>query len=293
MLTLLRCKLEEPNEIIGALRFFQAQRPVIPHNLKIMDIVGTGGDGAQTLNISTAASLVAASCGIPVAKHGGKSATSEAGSHDVFTEMGLQYAMDHQEAIDQLMRHSYTYLPASHFNPGLKHFATLRKNIGIPTLFNLVGPLLNPLQPNVMVLGVYRQDLLVKMAQVIQSIGIKRALVVHSHDGLDEISPSATTDVIEVDQRSLRAYTINPSDFGLQKQNLDCIKGSNAKDNAKRLQSILTQSHSDSARDCIAMNAGAALYVYGKSTSIREGFHLARQAILYGKTANLINLIQG
>ena len=293
ILALLRAKTETVEEILGALQYFRQHATVIAHDLDIIDIVGTGGDGACTFNISTAASIVMASCGALVAKHGGKSATSISGSQDAIQSMNIGTPCSVEEALENLRQTNYTYLWAPLFNTELKKYGALRQKIGFPNIFNIIGPLLNPMRPKRCVIGVYRRDLLQKVAEVLAGQEVHHALVVHSDDGLDEISISTHTHVIEINRKHTKEYTLKPQDFGFYKAQLSDIRGGNPTENAALICDILSGKIHGPKLDVVLFNAGAGLYVSGISHSIAEGISLAKVAIEQGNTISLLNKLRG
>lgn len=293
ILALLRAKIETTEEILGALQYFGQHSTKIRHDLDVVDIVGTGGDGIGTFNISTAASIVIASCGALVAKHGGRSATSKTGSHDAAEALGIQISHSAEESLKTLQQINYTYLWAPLFNKELKKYGSLRQKIGFPTIFNIIGSLLNPMRPKKYVIGVYRKDLVKKVAEVLAVQNVTHALIVHSDDGLDELSISSNTNVIEIKDTSITEYSLNPDDFGFSKGKLSDIRGGNSATNATLIYDILSGTINGSKLDIVLLNAAAGLYVAGKSSSIADGISLAKSAIEQGKAMLLLNKIRG
>ncbi|MCL4162043.1 UNVERIFIED_CONTAM: hypothetical protein GTU68_009623 [Idotea baltica] len=293
ILALLRAKIETTEEIFGALQCFSQYSTNITHDLDVVDIVGTGGDGIGTFNISTAASIVMAACDVFVAKHGGRSATSQSGSQDVIEALAIQIPKTAKEALQYLRKTNYTYLWAPLFNEELKKYGGLRRRLGFPTIFNILGPLLNPMRPKRCVIGVYRRDLMQKVAEVLITQGINHALVVHSDDGLDEISISDITHVIEIKNSNIREYILNPEDFGFSKAELSDVKGGGAKENAELINNILSGEVTGPKLDIVLLNAAAGLYIAGKSTNILDGILLAKNAVKQGKAITLLNKIRG
>ncbi|MFO1256961.1 MAG: anthranilate phosphoribosyltransferase [Gammaproteobacteria bacterium] len=293
ILALLRAKKETADEIIGSLQCFRQFSTNITHDLDVIDIVGTGGDGMGTFNISTAASIVMASCGVLVAKHGGRSATSTAGSQDVVHALGIEIPKTAKETLKQLRQTNYTYLCAPLFNEELKKYGVLRQKLGLPTIFNIIGPLLNPMRPKRCVVGVYRKDLVQKLAEVLVAQRVNHGLVVHSEDGLDEFSISSNTHVIEVKGAFTEEYVFRPQDFGFSKAQLSDVKGGDAAENATLISDILSGIISGPKLDVVLLNAAAGLYVAGKSKNISEGILLARNAIKQGKASILLTKIRG
>ncbi|WP_104207094.1 anthranilate phosphoribosyltransferase [Holospora curviuscula] len=293
VLALFRAKKETTDEIFGALQYFGQHSTNIIHSLEVVDIVGTGGDGMGTFNISTAASIVMASCGVFVAKHGGRAASSIAGSHDVVQALGIQIPQTVEESLKSLQQTNYTYLCAPLFNEELKKYGALRQKLGFPTIFNIIGPLLNPMRPKRCVIGVYRRDLMQKVAEVLAVQKVNHALVVHSDDGLDELSISSNTHVIEVKGISIKEYDLIPQDFGFSKAQLSDVRGGSAAENATLICDILSGTINGPKLYIVLLNAAAGLYVTGKSTSIADGILLAKASIEQGKATTLLNKIKG
>lgn len=293
ILALLRAKKETTEEIMGALEHFTQSSQVIEHDFDIIDIVGTGGDGVGTFNISTAASLILASCGVFVAKHGGRSATSRAGSQDVIHALGIQTPQSTQEILELLKEHYYTYLWAPLFNGELKRYGQLRKKLGFPTILNILGPLLNPMRPKKCLIGVYRRDLIPKVAQVLKAKGLQHGLVVHSDDGLDEISISSATSCAEIKNGAIKEYRVNPEDFGVPKAAISDLIGRDTAENATIIQGILTSNIKGPKLDVVLLNAAAGLYLAGKSETIAHGVSLAKNAVKSGKALELLNKLTG
>ncbi len=290
VLTLLRIKKESVEELLGARDYLIDHMTLIESPWDIVDIVGTGGDGIGSLNISTLASLVVASTGVPVAKHGGRSTTSPFGSMDALSNLSLRPITTPQEVIKSLSLYRYAYLSAPLFNHVLKDHAQLRKSLGFPTIFNTLGPLLNPMQPKRQVIGVYRKDLLIKVAKVLQSIGSKHALIVHSHDGMDEISISAPTDVVELKGGRLFEYTISPLDFGLPLSELsEILADKNASNHSEMMRGILTGNVQGAKKNVVLLNSAAGLLVAGKVENLSEGIKLAENTITSQKALHLLN----
>ncbi|MCH9613821.1 MAG: Anthranilate phosphoribosyltransferase [Chlamydiia bacterium] len=267
-LALLHKKGESAEELYG---FAKAMRELmIPFEVKgeTLDIVGTGGDGANTVNISTASALLAASCGVKVAKHGNRASSSKCGSADLLEALDYDF--------DTPTRGDFTFLFAPKFHPAMKEIAPVRKKLGIRTVFNLIGPLVNPTKPTYTLMGVATNDLLENMASVLQKFGTKRSLVFHGN-GLDELSTLGPCDVIEVTKTEKKRYRIDPSEYGFKKGTIEELKGGDASLNIKLLKEALTGKEG-AIFDTLVLNAGVAVYVYGKAASIEEGIALAKKA---------------
>lgn len=293
VLALLRAKKETTEEIFGALQYFSQHSANITHDFEVVDIVGTGGDCVGTFNISTAASIVMSACGAFVAKHGNRSSTSKAGSQNVVQALGIQIPLTEEESLKNLQQTNYTYLWAPLFNEELEKYGALRQKIGFSTIFNIIGPLLNPMRPKRCVIGVYRKDLVQKVAQVLAEKRVNHALVVHSDDGLDELSISSNTRIIEIKGIDIKEYYLNPEDFGFSKALLSDVRGGDAFENASLIYDILSGTINGPKLDIVLLNSAAGLYVAGKSDSIADGILLAKDAIEQGKATTLLNKIRG
>lgn len=292
ILALLQASPYTAELLIGARQYFFEQTSKIACPYEVIDIVGTGGDNIGTFNISTAASIVVASCGVFVAKHGGRSVTSQSGSADVLEKLKLPTPTNEQSIQKNLSDHHFVYLSAASFNPLLQQVKHLRKNLAIPSIFNLLGPLLNPLSAKRAVIGVYHQDLIQPMAQVLQQLGFVHALVIHSFDGLDEFSISAPTHVAELNSNHIQYYRVNPQDLGLEQANLNTVLGGTAAENASTITNILTDKLKGPKRDIVLLNAAAGLLIANKVPDLISGIKMAKLAIKTQKTAQLLYQLQ-
>lgn len=285
-------KKETADELLGAMQAFLEHSDYIDYPDSVIDIVGTGGDGLKTFNISTAASLVVASCGVTVAKHGGKCVTSLSGSTDVLTALNVSMPNTADASITALKRHGYAYLRAPLFNRLLSAFSDVRRQLKIPTILNTVGPLINPIRPKRQVLGVYRADLLPIMAHVLNDSGLDHALIVHSDDGLDEFSISAPSQVIELRNGVIDTYQITPEDVGLKTAPLQDVVGGNSAENARIICDIFSGKTHDAKLDIVLFNSAAALFVANHVATLKEGVDRARSAIASGATAQFLYTLQ-
>lgn len=292
VLTEMNQKGESLSQLAEFLAYFKQFSQTISHSLDVLDIVGTGGDKAGTFNISTAASLLAASGGLQVAKHGGRSATSQSGSTDVISALGIRMPEAGPEALLSIQQNNYVYLSAPTFNPELKKYALLRKSISHPTIFNVIGPLLNPMQPKRMLIGVYRKDLIDKVTDILLETGVKRALIVHSDEGLDEICIVGKTFVNEIRDGNIHSYVLTPEMVGLNRGTLFDLKGGTPDENAELITQILSGKIDGPKRDIVLLNAGAALYLSDKVGSIKEGVAIASALIETGEAFQLIERIR-
>lgn len=297
ILALMAAKRETTSEIMGARCFLLEQSTIEPSLLSALpedrvDLVGTGGDGKGTFNISTAASLVLSSCGVPVVKHGGGRVTSRSGSADVMTCLGVPLYLTVSKLLDSLNRYHYAYICGSYFNPVLNAFGRVRSQLGFPTVLNVLGPLINPFRPKRQVIGVYRRDLVPVIATVLKETGSVHALVVHAEEGLDELSVSGENVVAEVDAQGIREYRILPKTLGFAQSELAEIIGSTPEENANIIQAILTGQLKGAKRDVVLLNAAAGLWVADRVSSIEEGIECAREAIESHQTLALLHQLQ-
>ncbi|RDH41027.1 MAG: anthranilate phosphoribosyltransferase [Candidatus Aquirickettsiella gammari] len=260
--------------------------------IQSVDLVGTGGSGFARFNISTAASLVVASCGVDVAKHGGRSVSSCSGSADVMAALKIPIYQNSADIIQSLYSHHYTFVCASYFNPVLKALGSLRKTLGFPTVFNIVGPLLNPLRVKRQVIGVYRKDLLTRVAEVLKASGSVRALVVHSAEGLDELGLSGPNEVAELYRGEIKEYRICPKKLGFKSASVAAISGEDPALNARIIQGIFSGKIADAKRDIVVLNAAAGLLVADKVSTLLDGVEIAQEAISSGKTQVLVEKLQ-
>lgn len=291
LLAIMSTRQESVEELASASKYLLKRSIKMHSNQNCIDIVGTGGDGLKTFNISTAASFVIASCGVKVAKHGGRSVSSISGSADVLEELGIPF-YEIEESINQsLNKNNYVYLWAPLFNPFLKALAPLRQELGIPTLLNIVGPLINPMRPRRQVVGVYRADLVLKVAKVLQMLGSTNAMVVHSLEGLDELSVSSPTKIAHLENGNIFEYEITPEQVCLKNYPLKEIQGGDPKENAALIKDIFSNKRKGACLDVVLLNAAAGLIVAGCVSNFEEGIEMAKIAITSGATLNLLNQI--
>lgn len=291
-LSALRTRREKAAELSGFVQALYEEAVTIDTDLEVIDTCGTGGDGLGTFNISTAAALVVASCGVPVAKHGNRAVTGRVGSADVLEALGVNIQLNPDEARHLLDKVGITFLFAPNYHPILKQVGNLRRELGVATIFNFLGPLLNPLKPSYQVIGVSDPHLLKAVAETLIFLGCKRGMVVWAENGMDEISPICTTRVCEVQEEVLTFYDINPEQLGISSFSLDSIKGGDIRTNAGVVQDVL-EGKTGPYRETVAVNAAAALVVTGRANSIREGMEISYEAIDSGKAkTTLLNMIR-
>jgi len=288
-LVALRMKGESVSEIAGFARKMRDSAVCISPQVDgiLVDIVGTGGDAANTINVSTAAAIVAAACGVPVAKHGNYAVSSKCGSANVLSELGVNISPAPEAVTAMIERLGIGFMLAPIFHPAMKRVAPVRRELGLRTVFNILGPLTNPAGARAQVVGVYDPRLCLKMASVFQMLGMERAMVVHGC-GMDEIANIGETTVAELKDGEIKRYSIKPRDLGYPMAELADITGGTPEDNARRLVSVLRGERSP-ARDIVAMNAGAAVYISGQAESLKEGAIAAEEAISSGKALDLLH----
>lgn len=282
-LTGLRMKKETPEEITGFAKVMRAKAAVVPEETEAVDIVGTGGDLANSFNISTTSSFVIAAAGAKVAKHGNRSVSSKSGAADVLEALGAKIGLSPEKNKACLEKIGAAFLFAQTHHESMKYAGPVRAQLGVRSVFNVLGPLANPAMTNYIVLGVYEKELLHPMADVMRNLGVKRALIVYGDDCLDEISISSSTSVCEIQGKSLREYTIHPEELGLRLYPKEEIAGGTADENAVIAREVLSGREQGAKRDIVLLNAAAALYTIGKAGTLKEGIDLARKAIDSGR----------
>ena len=288
LLMALRVRGETIEEITaGAMVLRERMQPVKAPSGAI-DTCGTGGDGRGTFNISTLAALVAAGAGASVAKHGNRAVSSSCGSADVLSELGVAIDLDAGRMSEVLRRTGISFLFASKLHPAMGAVAGVRRELGVRTVFNVLGPLTNPAFARRQVLGVYADHLVEVLASVLLALGAEHAVVVHSRDGLDEISVSAPTRVCEVCYGETRTYEITPEELGIARHPLEAVAGGDPGANARIARAVL-EGEEGARADIVAVNAGAALYVAGLAPSIRDGVVLAREALADGRAIDKLH----
>lgn len=288
LLATMRMKGETVDEVAGFAAGMRAKVNRVPTLQKdLLDTCGTGGDGRHTFNISTAAAIVAAAGGVRVAKHGNRAMSSKSGSADVLEALGVNITLGSEQAAECLRELGLCFMFAQVYHPSMRHAAAPRRELGMRTVFNLLGPLTNPAGADRQLLGVFDREKTELMAQVLNELGTVRALVVGSHDGLDEISLSAPTRVTELKDGKLRTYDITPDDLGLRPCALDDIAGGDAAENAEKIR-IVFSGEKGAYRDIVLANAGACFYVSGVSGTLQEGVKRAANAIDSGAATAML-----
>ena len=278
-LTALALKGETIDEITASAAGMRAHCIKLLHNLDVLEIVGTGGDGSNSFNISTTSSLVIAAGGVPVAKHGNRAASSKSGAADVLEALGVKITLTPERSAEILKKINICFLFAQNYHIAMKYVAPIRKELGIRTVFNILGPLSNPAGANMELMGVYDQSLVEPLAQVMANLGVNRGMVVYGQDSLDEISMCAPTSVCEIRNGKFTSYEITPEQFGYERCEKDALTGGTPAENAEITKAILKGEEKGPKRQAVCLNAGAALYIAGKAVSIEEGVKLAESLI--------------
>lgn len=285
LLIALRMKGEEPAEIAGAASAMRRRAVKIPHSrTSVVDTCGTGGDGRGTFNISTAAALVAAAAGVPVAKHGNRSVSSKSGSADVLAALGVKIDVTPEVAGRALDEIGIAFLFAPVLHPAMREVMPVRRELALRTVFNVLGPLTNPAGARRQLMGVYAAPLVERIGQVLAELGAEHALVVHGDDGLDEISTTGTTRIAEVKNGAVRTFTLEPEDLGLARATLADLAGGGPEENAAEMRRLLA-GQSGPIADIVIANAGAAIWVGGLAEDLVGGVALARGALGSGAAA--------
>jgi len=254
----------------------------ILHNMEVLEIVGTGGDHSNSFNISTTSALVISAAGIPVAKHGNRASSSRTGSADVLESLGVDITIAPEHSLHILKTINFCYLFAQNYHISMKYVAPVRRELGIRTIFNILGPLVNPAGANMELLGVYEPELIEPMAKVLCNLGVKKGMVVYGHDGLDEISMSSPTTVCELRDGFIKSYVIEPEQFGLTRCKKEDLLGGTPAENAQITRNILS-GEKGPKRDAVLINSAAAIHIAKPDISVKEGIDIAAEAIDSGK----------
>lgn len=289
LLTALRMKGETVEEITGFAKGMRAKATHVEDCSNSIDIVGTGGDLANSFNISTTSAFVIAAAGMPVAKHGNRSVSSKSGAADVLESLGVKIQSTPEQAKASIENVGLSFLFAQNYHKAMKYVGPARKEMGLRTVFNILGPLTNPASSDYIVLGVYDKSLLSLMAKALLGLKIKNAMIVYGNDHIDEISISDNTSVAEVRDGKIKEYEICPETFGLKRYNKEDIVGGTADENAKITHGILDGSIHGAKRDIVLLNAGCALYVTGKAKNIADGIAIAANQIDNGNALKKLN----
>lgn len=283
-ITALRMKGESIDEITAGAQVMREKAPLVSVQGDVLDIVGTGGDCAYTFNVSTVSSLVAAAAGVQVGKHGNRSVSSKCGSADVLEALGVKLDLTPTQAAGVLRTAGICFMFAQVFHGSMKYAAAPRKELGIRTIFNILGPLSNPAHANLQLLGVYDAALCQPLAQVLSNLGVRRAMVVYGLDGLDEVSLCGQTQVSELIDQRVSNYLLTPENFGLKPCTMDDLRGGDAQENAQIARDILAGA-SGPKRDMVLLNSAAALYIAGKADTLKGSVEIAKEMIDSGRAA--------
>lgn len=280
-------KAETIDEISGCAAAMRSHALKVEHDMDVMEIVGTGGDGAQSFNISTTSAFVAAAGGVKIAKHGNRAASSKCGTADCLEALGVNIDQSPEKCVELLDSVGMCFFFAQKYHTSMKYVGGIRKELGIRTVFNILGPLTNPSSPTMQLLGVYDKSLVEPLARVLVSLGVKRGMVVYGEDKLDEISSSDATYVCEFKNGEYKSYEICPEDFKMARCTKDELKGGTPAENAAITRSVLS-GEKGAKRNAVLLNAGAALYIAGKAESMADGVKLAGELIDSGKATNVL-----
>ena len=290
-LTSLKVRGESIDELTAAASIMRKKSIKVLKSEDSIDIVGTGGDGMNTLNISTASSLTVASTGVKVAKHGNKKISSLAGASDTLDMLGINTQMDPEEAQKSLENFNFCFMLAPIYHPAMKNVMPVRQELGFRTVFNILGPLTNPASVKYQLIGVYEKSLAVKMIEVLKNLNTKRAWVVHGSDGTDEISITGDTYVVELDDGNINEFKINPQDAKLKTCNFSEILGGSPQFNAQKIEQLVDGEKSGFFQSVI-FNSAAALNISENTKNLQDGARLAADALLSGKTKKLIESLK-
>ncbi|MBB1338963.1 anthranilate phosphoribosyltransferase [Pseudoalteromonas sp. SR44-2] len=291
LLISLKIKGEVSDEIAGAAASMRENAVAFTtSSTQLADSCGTGGDGSNTINISTTAAIVAAAAGINMVKHGNRSVSSNSGSADLLKALGINIDMSPEQAAKCLEQTNFTFLFAPHYHSGVRHAMGVRTALKTRTIFNILGPLANPAAPDVQLLGVYNEALCMPMAQTLKTLGTKRAMIVHG-SGTDEIALHGPTTVVELNNGKLTQYTLNPSNFDLANYSLEQLAGEGPQYNANASLAILHGKGTDAHNAAIVVNVAALLYLTGKAETLKEGAKQAQTLLSSGQAMNTLNAI--
>ena len=280
-------KAETIEEITGCAQAMRDSAMKFPNDMDLLEIVGTGGDGAHSFNISTTTAIVCASAGLKIAKHGNRAASSDCGTADCLEALGVNIQLEPEKCRELLNEVGFCFFFAQKYHTSMKYVGGIRKELGIRTVFNILGPLTNPASPKRQLLGVYDRSLVEPLAQVLMKLGVRKGMVVYGQDKLDEISLCAPTTIAEFSDGWFRTFEITPEEFGFARCKREDLLGGTPAENAEIIRSILNgeQGH---RRNAVLMNAGAALYIGEKAETIADGIRLAAEIIDSGKAADTL-----
>lgn len=291
VLLAMKARGETAEEMAGLADYIREAATFPETTLPVLDVCGTGGDGANTFNISSTVAFVLAGLDIPVAKHGNRSVSSRSGSADVLESLNIPIVQSHEAMLADLERTNLSFLFAQHIHPVMKHVMPVRKRLATATIFNQIGPLTNPLKPKRQLIGVYHPSLIEKMATAMRHLGVERGMVVHGAGGLDEASLAGRNDVLFFNGDKVARYTVDPRDVGLMRAPLSALQGGTPAENAATLLSVLNGEQGP-ARDVVLLNAALALCTYGTVQTLREGVAVATASIDEGHAIRVLKQLQ-
>ncbi|WP_058764944.1 anthranilate phosphoribosyltransferase [Exiguobacterium chiriqhucha] len=291
VLLAMKARGETAEEMAGLADYIREAATFPETTLPVLDVCGTGGDGANTFNISSTVAFVLAGLDIPVAKHGNRSVSSRSGSADVLESLNIPIVQSHEAMLADLERTNLSFLFAQHIHPVMKHVMPVRKRLATATIFNQIGPLTNPLKPKRQLIGVYHPSLIEKMATAMRHLGVERGMVVHGAGGLDEASLAGRNDVLFFNGDKVARYTVDPRDVGLMRAPLSALQGGTPAENAATLLAVLN-GEKGPARDVVLLNAALALCTYGTVQTLREGVAVATASIDEGHAIRVLKQLQ-
>ncbi|MBN1523472.1 MAG: bifunctional anthranilate synthase component II/anthranilate phosphoribosyltransferase [Spirochaetales bacterium] len=279
-----------PQEIAGCASVLKRKKQAINSARPTLDTCGTGGDGLHTFNISSFSALIAASCGVDVAKHGNRAASSKSGSAEFYSQLGIAINMTYSQAEQLLADTNFTFLFAPVYHGSMRYAGPARKELGMKTIMNCLGPLANPAEAESQLIGVYTEELCEKMAEAARLLGVKRVMVVHGKDGMDEISVSSPTRIVEIHEDGKKKdYLFKPDEAGISGHTTEDLAGGTPADNAQLAKDLLAGKGRPAIKDAVCLNAGAALYIAGKAASIKAGYAMAKEALEKGKVGKKLD----
>jgi len=282
-------KAETIDEIMGCATAMREHAiPVNTGDMDTLEIVGTGGDGAHSFNISTTTAFIAAAAGVKVSKHGNRAASSKSGTADCLEALGANISLEPEKCVELLNSANFCFFFAQKYHTSMKYVGPIRKELGIRTVFNILGPLTNPCQPKRQLLGVYDEYLVEPLARVLYGLGVKNGMVVYGKEKLDEITAVGPTVVCEFNNGEYKSYEITPEEFGFKRCTKEDLVGGTPEENAQITRDILSGKETGPKRDTVLMNAGAALYIAGKASSIAEGIEIAKKLIADGSATKAL-----
>jgi len=282
-LVALRMKGETIEEISGSAKGMRDNGTKLSHDMEVLEIVGTGGDKANTFNVSTTSAFVAAAAGCKVAKHGNRGVSSKSGAADVLEALGANITVEPEKSKELLDKVGFCFLFAQKYHPAMRFVGPVRGALGLRTIFNVLGPLTNPAGASMDIIGVYEEELVEPVAQVLINLGVKKGMVVFGQDTMDEITPSTKTTVCEIRNGETKSYEINPEDYGISICKKSDLEGGDGTENAQITKDILSEKLQGPKRDAVLLNAGACIYVQNDRLTYEEAINIARETIDSGK----------